>query len=467
MRMARLMSSHVLVAAAAWLIGMSAVGAASGAALNGVVQTGGTGSPTPLANVKVTLFEATSAQPSALGQATTNASGGFAIPYRKGSSASIFYLVADVGAGVEFVAVLGPNLPAFATINELTTIASSYSMAQFYRTGVIAGNGFGLQIAAGMNDNIAAVATGNSSPVLLSSPNADETNSLRSTRSLANLLAACVVDPDVTKSLFALTTSPGNPPPRTTSEALANLAREPGLHVDAIFALTLLSDAYAPHLVAMPDAWTVAVKVNDTGSDAKGLEFGGPGNLAFDQRGYAWVTNNVVQGTPDSTDSVVVLKPNGQPADGRKGTPVSPLTGGGLLGTGFGVTVDPKGFAWFGNFGWGSCDTCDPSLDGNGSIRASRRRAPRCRNRTVIKVDRCERKAWRRTLPAISGSRVSGMTASTCLLEATRNDPWVFNRRSEAGPSMSLSPPTAPHGCRMVSANRRAASRNMRSSTAC
>ena len=172
----------------------------------------------------------------------------------------------------------------------------------------------------------------------------------------------------MTKSLFALTTSPGNPPPRTTSEALANLAREPGLHVDAIFALTLLSDAYAPHLVAMPDAWTVAVKVNDTGSDAKGLEFGGPGNLAFDQRGYAWVTNNVVQGTPDSTDSVVVLKPNGQPADGRKGTPVSPLTGGGLLGTGFGVTVDPKGFAWFGNFGWGSCDTCDPSPGGNGSI---------------------------------------------------------------------------------------------------
>jgi len=53
---------------------------------------------------------------------------------------------------VEFVTVLGSNLPALVTINELTTVAASYSMAQFYRIGVISGNSFGLQIAAGMND---------------------------------------------------------------------------------------------------------------------------------------------------------------------------------------------------------------------------------------------------------------------------------------------------------------------------
>ena len=74
---------------------------------------------------------------------------------------------------------------------------------------MISGNSFGLQIAAGMNDNIVTFATGQSSPVLLNSPNADQTNSLRSTRSLANLLAACVDDPAVTASLFDLTTPPG------------------------------------------------------------------------------------------------------------------------------------------------------------------------------------------------------------------------------------------------------------------
>src|SRR6266702_6765033 len=358
--------TRVLLTGAAVLLTADGALSANPRSLSGVVQTGGTSSSQPLPNVQVTLFEATRTLPSALGQATTDVLGRFAIPYKKKSSSSIFFVKADVGQGVEFVTVLGPNLPAAVTINELTTVAAAYSMAQFYRSGVIAGNSFGLQIAAGMNDNIVTSATGQSSPVLLNSPNADQTNSLRSTRSLANLLAACVNDPDVTVSLFDLTTPPGGLPPHNTAEALANLARDPGQNVDGIYALTLLSNLYSPPLVTMPDAWTVTVKVNDSGDDS--ILIGGPGNLAFDDRGYAWVTNNVPQGTPNSSKYVLALKPNGQPADGRNGTPRSPLTGGGILGTGFGVTIDPRGSAWFGNFGWGDCDTCNPSLDGNGSM---------------------------------------------------------------------------------------------------
>ena len=76
-----------------------------------------------------------------------------------------------------------------------------------------------------MNDNIVASATGESSPVLLSSPNADQTNSLRSTRSLANLLAACVDNRVVTPSLFRSDHAAGRSPPHNTAQALANLAR--------------------------------------------------------------------------------------------------------------------------------------------------------------------------------------------------------------------------------------------------
>ncbi len=316
--------------AGAILLTADAALSANPKSLSGIVQTGGTSSSQPLPNVNVTLFEATLGQPTALGHATTDAAGRFAIPYKKKSSSSIFFVRADVGEGVEFITVLGPNLPASVTINELTTVAASYSMAQFYRTGAISGNSFGLQLAAGMNDNIVAFVTGQSSPVLLNSPNADQTNSLRSTRSLANLLAACVNDPDVTASLFDLTTPPGGLPPHNTAEALANLARHPGHNVDGIYVLTLLSNLYAPPLVTMPDAWTVTVKVNDSGDDS--ILIGGPGNLAFDNRGYAWVT------------------------------------GGGILGTGFGVTIDPRGSVWFGNFGWGMCSGCDPSPSGNGSL---------------------------------------------------------------------------------------------------
>ena len=205
----------VLLAGAALLLTADGVLSARNL-LNGVVQTGGTNSNRPLPNVHVTLFETTTGQPRTLGEATTNCSGQFSISSSRSTSQSIFFLQADVSEVVEFVTVLGPNLPASVTINELTTVAASYSMAQFLRSGVISGNSFGLQIAAGMNDNIVTAATGHSSPVLLNSPNADQTNSLRSTRSLANLLAACMRD-TVAASLFDLTTPPGGLRPRTLS----------------------------------------------------------------------------------------------------------------------------------------------------------------------------------------------------------------------------------------------------------
>ena len=167
--------TRVLLAGAAVLLSLDSV-SANPKSLSGVVQTGGTSSSQPLPNVHVSLFEATTGQPTVLGQATTDASGRFSIRYTRSTSQSIFFVEADISEGVEFVTVLGPKLPASVTINELSTVAASYSMAQFYRTGVISGKSFGLQIAAEMNDNIVVSATGASSPVLLNSPNADQTN---------------------------------------------------------------------------------------------------------------------------------------------------------------------------------------------------------------------------------------------------------------------------------------------------
>ena len=340
--------------------------------MKGTIQSGGTTTPLPLANVKVTLYEATTTTPVAMGTATTAADGRFSILPSRTTSTSIFYAAASLGGGVQLVAIIGPNLPATITINELTTVAAAFSMAQFTQNGIIAGNAFGLRIASGMNDNLVSPLTGASSDVLVKSPNGDETNSLRSTRSLANVLAACVQKQSgAVQTLLKLTTPPGGSAPNDTFQALVNIARYPVNNITGIYNAQVAKmylpslQQLLPPLQQIPDAWTIAVKVNDSGSDDKAKFFGGPGNLVFDKNGYAWITNNVVQGTAGSAQYNIVLKPNGKPADGANGTPRSPITGGGILGGGFGIEIDTRGTVWMGNFGWGGVK---PSAHGNGSV---------------------------------------------------------------------------------------------------
>ena len=222
------------------------------ATLNGTIQSGGNSFSVPLGNVNVALYEATTGTPNLLAQASSDSLGHFLITSPRDWTASIFFMTAEVGVGVQFVAVLGPNLPSSVTINELTTVAASYAMAQFYQTGVIAGGPFGLRIAAGMNNNLVAVTAGSSSPVLLNSPNADETNSLRTTRTLANLLVACVNSRGATNELLSLTGPARGRRPENTAEALADLARDPAQHVMQIWRLANLYSYYAPALTERP-----------------------------------------------------------------------------------------------------------------------------------------------------------------------------------------------------------------------
>jgi len=371
--------------------------------LIGIVQSGGPASSNvkPLSGVKVTVYEAmaTATESLPIGTATTDAKGMFEITMERDQSQRIFYATAVVNENVELVTIIGSALQgdkpawitalppgarrdegakasssstgesdehspwdtAYITINELTTVAAAFAMAQFIENGAIGGDAFGLQLASLMFENLVDRKNGASSEVLLSPPNADQTNSLRSTRSLANLIAACVHNfPDAATKLFEYTTPPyGGSAPTNTLEAMFNIARYPANNVIDIYNLSKAAETYSPALGAFPDAWTLAVKVNDSGDDD--FLFGGPANIAFNKRGYAWITNNVVQGTPNSGHFAVVLKPNGKPADGTAttpwdngyGPPKSPLFGGGLLGGGFGVAIDRALRVWLSNFGWG------------------------------------------------------------------------------------------------------------------
>ena len=73
------------------------------------------------------MLEATTAQPTLLGQATTDAFGRFSIRSPKNTSSSIFYASADVGGGVEFLTVLG-NLTAEILTPELHAMLSKVAL---------------------------------------------------------------------------------------------------------------------------------------------------------------------------------------------------------------------------------------------------------------------------------------------------------------------------------------------------
>ena len=338
--------------------------------LSGVVQTGNTDSKRGLADAKVNLYLATgTGDPIPLSSAVSGPNGAFLLDVPKPDTNGILVASASLPNGVELFAIIGPSLPHFVTINELTTVAGAYAGAQLIHDGVLQGGLLPIQIAAGMNANLVDVSTGTHSSVILEGPNADQTNTLRSTRNLANLLAGCVNDPTGNcPRLFELTTPINGPAPTNTIEALLNLARRPAHNVAEIYQQSQIVEPYQPTLDSQPDAWTLAVKVNDTGSPD--FPWGGSANTVFDNKGYAWINNNTVQCTTQSTNNIVVLKPDGSPSDGTNGTPKSPIIGGGILGTGFGIARNPSdGHIWVGNFGWGGLFPGPaPGGNGNGSV---------------------------------------------------------------------------------------------------
>jgi hypothetical protein len=270
-------------------------------------------------------------------------------------------------------------------INEMTTVAGAYATAQVFRNGAVPVNPLPVEIAAGMAADLVLAATGAPSSVIQSAPNGDQTNAWRSLGTLSNILAACVRQVgNACGDLFSLTTAPNEAAPTTTLEAIYSIAHHPAANVKPLFALGELAKVYDPYLVPGKhgpdapdqflrlDAFTLAIKFNATGrTDSAGNElcpFSGLGNFAFDLNGYVWVTNNTVQGSEFSSTCMIVLKPNGQPADGSGNNANSPIFGGGVLGQGFGLGFAPSGNMWSGNFGWGGDNPVDAQGNPGGSV---------------------------------------------------------------------------------------------------
>ena len=333
--------------------------------MEGQVQAGGGA----VANSTVTLWAAGADDPKQLGQAKTGADGRFSLSSDEtpGSSASL-YLVATGGVAsvnkasgdnpsIAFLTVLGGALPPTVTINEMTTVASVWTNAQFLQGAVIKGPALSLRIAAGNVHNFVDLTTGGYGGIISDGLNSTQTPTLANFATLSNVLAACAtrVTLNACDSLFLASTPPKGDAPTDTLTAAEAVAHYPSYNSEKIFALlekfypfppgkpALRPTPFKPYLTFAPSAWVLPLKFTGGGY------FGG-GKLMFDGQGNAWVVDNFMVGAQNQdhfwSGGLTKFAPDGAPLSPA----VSGFTGGGLLGPGFGLAIDADGNPWTTSF---------------------------------------------------------------------------------------------------------------------
>jgi hypothetical protein len=357
----------IVVAVTLALAGAScATGGRPARSLDGVVTSDGTG----LAGYQVSLYASyagTHARYERIGSAKTDGSGHFRIMYSPVTDKEdltnrrhpVLFLIAENGPAMLASAIgTGSDAPDKVVVNERTTIATGNAFAQFVQGKEITGNAYGMANAAHMARNLADPQTGAVGMVLKSSPNGIETSTYLTFNSLTNVVASCIAEARNCAKLFQATTPPGRSPPESVLQAIANLVKNPaypGYPADAddpIFLLSRVKPTYQPTLSVRPTSWLLFLKITgkaDSAQDADNL-MNGPGNFAIDEQGFVWVNDNAV---PQPTDHfacagrrLIKFYPWGKNFDG------SPYFGGGLSGAGYGITLDPSGKVWVGNFGF-------------------------------------------------------------------------------------------------------------------
>ncbi len=159
--------------AAAMLLAGGLLGSACGPAaaevrIEGQVQGGGG----PIAQATVTLWAAGPGAPQQLAETQTKDDGNFDLESAGGKDdAGVRYLIAKGGepkvAGdkgpnpsIALMATLGTTPPKRVTINELTSVASAWTGAQFLNGIALSGKALGLRIAAGNVPNLVDLEAG-------------------------------------------------------------------------------------------------------------------------------------------------------------------------------------------------------------------------------------------------------------------------------------------------------------------
>ena len=299
-----------------------------------------------------------------IASAKSNSTGQFTLRYRAPKDTVLLYIEAtggDAGAGqnsaIGLMAVAGmsDSLPPSVIINELSTIAAEFELAQFTdASGKIIGssatNFVGVPNAVKVIQTNLVNASGTAASFWPTSAQCtggtppDNCEGLERMNALANLLAACVLTNGPSSS--ACSTLLQATGASDTLQAAHAIATKPANQAAQLFALAQTTSVFTPAIAQAPDAWTIALKYVGNGH-----EFDGPANIAFDSMGNAWISNNYVYQSDHSLPTcggmqVLELTPTGSDA------PNAPFSGGGVNGAGFGIALDQDENVWVGNFGF-------------------------------------------------------------------------------------------------------------------
>jgi outer membrane murein-binding lipoprotein Lpp len=274
-------------------------GRASAADIKGQVMGGGA----PITQCTVILMQASAGEPKQLAQTKTDSSGNFSV-HGAGAPGSSLYLVASGGVpaankaagnnpAILLLAVVGGKPPAKVVINEMTTIASVVTHAQFIVGTWIKGSPIAIGIAAGNVPNFVDLSTGGYGPIIVDALNSGQTPTMANFATLSSILAGCItqVKADACSRLYAAASPPNGGPPVDTLSSVESIEYTPWHQPDKIFALldyfypvpqgkTMRPTPFMPYLSYAPSAWIFPLKFTGGG-------LSGPGKLMIDSEGNA------------------------------------------------------------------------------------------------------------------------------------------------------------------------------------
>ena len=269
----------------------------AGVGFTGVVMAGSA----PVRGSAVTIYAAgttgNGSTPTALlgMPLTTDVQGAFSVQgtFVCPLSNSVVYAVArggqagaSVNAGLHLATVLGTCTSIKSgmnfTINEVTTVATAYAMAQFLNgedLGATATNSSGIALAAATMASLVNVSTGDAPGTGFPANGRADVEKIHS---LANALNSCAEGGPTSaacEQLYAAASASSN-----TLGAAVSVVKSPGANVAALYALSQGSGAYGPVLSAAPADCTLRVSFTDGGMSS-------PSAVAIDSIGAVWVAS--------------------------------------------------------------------------------------------------------------------------------------------------------------------------------